>query len=354
VNAPGGGISAVAAPIVDSGGHTIAAIGIEGQGSRLSRGKLYELAPAVIEATRKASSRAGGAPRPSSKSPKPSASVSPKVRILADVRALIGEGPIYDAANDRLFWIDMYNPTIFRLDRKSDELRSFVQGEMVTALALAPEGLFVAAQSGLWLADPETGERIRNLGHPEAHIPANRFNDAKCDSRNRLWVNTVDFNFARGAGALYRRDAGGEFRTMDTGLNIPNGIGWSPDSKMMYLADSADRLIYAYDFDEASGDIANRRVLVRFPEDVPGAPDGLTVDRDGKLWVAIFDGWRVSRFSAKGVLIEEIIMPVPRPTSCTFGGQNGEIIFVTSARIRVSGETLKVAPHSGAVFEIAL
>jgi sugar lactone lactonase YvrE/DNA-binding IclR family transcriptional regulator len=348
------GISAVAAPIVDHRGQPVAVIGIEGPSERLPREKLHELGPAVVEATRSASLHAGGAPRPTSKSPRPSASPSPSVRLLVDTRNLIGEAPVYDAANDRLFWVDMYDPAIFRFDCKSRKLISFYPGEMVTALALVPEGMLVAAQSGLWLADPDTGDLVRSLGHPESHIPSNRFNDGKCDSRNRFWVNTVDLNFARNAGALYRMEPDSSFKTMETGLTVPNGMGWSPDNKTMYLADTADRTIYAYDFCEESGDISNRRVLVRIPDGALGAPDGLAIDQNGTIWVAMFDGWRISQFSATGALINEIVLPVPRPTSCTLGGQNNRTLYVTSARIRVSEAALKEAPHSGAVFEVAL
>ena len=348
------GISAVAAPIVDHRGQTVAAIGIEGPSERLPRGKLHELGPAVIEATRSASLHAGGAPRPTSKSPRPSAPPSPSVKPLVDTRNLIGEAPVYDAANDRLFWVDMYDPAIFRFDCKSRKLVSFSTGEMVTALALVPEGMLVAAQSGLWLADPDTGGRVRSLGHPESHIPTNQFNDGKCDNRNRFWVNTVDLGFARNAGALYRMEPDGRFVTMGTGLTVPNGMGWSPDNRTMYLADTADRTIYAYDYREESGDISNRRALVRIPESATGAPDGLAVDDHGNIWVAVFDGWRISQFSPAGKLINEIAMPVPRPTSCTFGGHDNRTLFVTSARIRVSEATLKEAPLSGAVFELSL
>jgi len=348
------GISAVAAPIIDRRGHTVAAIGIEGPSRRLPRAKLHELGPAVIEATRSASLHAGGAPRPTSRSPRPSAPPSPSVRPLVETRNLIGEAPVYDAANDRLFWVDMYDPAIFRFDCKSRELVSFSSREMVTALALVPEGILVAAQSGLWLADPDTGNLVRSLGHPESHIPTNRFNDGKCDSKNRFWVNTVDLGFAPKAGALYRTEPGGGFVTMETGLSVPNGMGWSPDNRTMYLVDTAERTIYAYDFREGFGDISNRRVLVRIPDDAPGAPDGLAIDENGNIWVAMFDGWRISQFSPAGALLDEIVMPVPRPTSCAFGGQDNKTLFVTSARIRVPEAMLKEAPHSGAIFQISL
>jgi sugar lactone lactonase YvrE len=141
---------------------------------------------------------------------------------------------------------------------------------------------------------------------------------------------------------------------MDDGLGVPNGMGWSPDNTTMYLVDTALRTIYAYDFHEESGDLSGRRVLVRIRDDAPGAPDGLAVDANGDLWVAMFDGWRISRFSPAGALIDEIVLPVPRPTSCAFGWPENKTLFVTSARIRVPPAMLEQAPHSGAVFAISV
>jgi sugar lactone lactonase YvrE len=280
--------------------------------------------------------------------------VSSAVNLLTDSHNLIGECPVYDADNDRLFWVDMYDPAIHRFDFGTGKRTTFHPGEMVAALALAPEGLLAAAQSGLWLLDPETCDKRRFLGDPEAQIPTNRFNDGKCDSRGRLWVDTIDLGFAGGAGALYRWDVERGFATMDTGLNVPNGMGWSPDNSTMYLADTADRTIYAYDYDEEPGALSNRRVFVRIPDAATGAPDGLAVDAAGNVWAALFDGWRISRFSPGGELTGEVVLPVPRPTSCAFGGKDGRALYVTSARIRVPDSIPEQAPNSGAVFTVSL
>ena len=229
-------------------------------------------------------------------------------------------------------------------------LKRFSPGEMVTALALVPDGLLVAAQSGLQILSPKDGAPVRHLGHPEAHIPTNRFNDGKLDSRGRFWVGTMALNVSPHAGALYRVGPDGAIATMETGLTLPNGIDWSPDRRTLYLTDTAERVIYAYDYREEAGAIANRRALLRFPDDANGEPVGMAVDAGGDLWVAVWDGWRICRFSSEGVLKEEIILPVPRPTSCVFGGQEGKTLYVTSARIRISRAILEEAPLSGAVF----
>lgn len=347
------GIVGVAAPVLDHRGLTVAAIGLTAAADRLSREQLHQLGPALIDATRRASLKAGGAPRPVSTVPRPTKPVADGITLLSDTQDLIGEGPVFDPASNCLFWVDICRPAIHRFELETGALKTFRAGEMVTALALVPDGLLVAAQSGIRVVDRESGDTLRRLGHPEPHIPTNRFNDGKLDSRGRFWVGTMALNLKQGAGSLYRLDPDGRFFTLETGLTLPNGLGWSPDDRVMYVTDTAQRTVFRYDFDAERGTIDNRQDLIVFPKDVPGDPDGLCVDDEGYLWIALWDGWRLVRYAPNGTLDREIIMPVPRPTSCTFGGADGKTLFVTSARIRISEQTLEAAPQSGGVFSIS-
>jgi sugar lactone lactonase YvrE len=138
---------------------------------------------------------------------------------------------------------------------------------------------------------------------------------------------------------------------MDSGFHVSNGIGWSPDDRVMYFADSAHGKIYAYDFDLDSGEVANRRAFVSMPEG-NGLPDGLSVDSEGGVWVACWDGWSVTRYGPDGVVDRIVPLPVPRPTSCTFGGPDLTTLFVTTARIRLSSQVLADAPLSGSVLAV--
>jgi len=140
-------------------------------------------------------------------------------------------------------------------------------------------------------------------------------------------------------------------REMDSGFHVCNGMGWSPDAKRFYLADSGARAIYVYDYDLETGTIANRSVFARFEEGA-GVPDGLAIDADGYVWCAIWDGWAVQRFSPEGVLDRTVNVPVPRPTSCAFGGSDLKTLYITSARIRLSATQLAAAPLSGSVFAL--
>ncbi|MGI9499540.1 MAG: SMP-30/gluconolactonase/LRE family protein [Geminicoccaceae bacterium] len=348
------GISGVAAPIVDHRGITVAAIGLSGATDRLDREALHRLGPDVIEATRLASLRAGGAPRPVSSAPRPANMALAETTVRADVGNLIGEGPVLGLDSKHLYWVDICRPCIFRHNLVSGTTENFFQQEMITSVAATAEGLLVAGLSGIRVIDLETGMVMRDLGDPEAHIPTNRFNDGKCDRLGRFWVGTLAFNLAPGAGSLYRVDPDGKAVQAETGLTLPNGLGWSPDGTVMYLIETADRVVYAYDFNEETGQIANRRNLITFPADMPGSPDGLDVDAAGNLWVAVWDGWCIQQYTPEGQLTAVLGMPFPRPTSCIYLNGNNPRLMLTSARIRVASELLRHYPSSGHLVEMRL
>ena len=221
----------------------------------------------------------------------------------------------------------------------------------LTSLAVPRRGGgFVLAQpSGLRLVDPERGQDDAFV-HPEASRPGNRYNDGKCDARGRLWIGTLDPTGQPGRGSLLRIDPGGACERVDTGFTVANGIGFAPDGRTLYFAESAGRTIFAYDVEPRGGAATRRRTFATWPEGVK--PDGLAVDEDGGVWVAIWDGWRVERWSADGKLLRTVRLPVPRPTSVAFGGRNLDTLYVTTARVRLGPEALEAAPLSGSVFEI--
>jgi len=346
------GISGVAAPIVDHRGITVAAIGLSGSSQMLDRDALHRLGPAVIEATRLASLQAGGAPRPVSSAPLPSNLPPPRFDIIANVENLIGEGPVLSLDGQSVLWVDICRPCIFSHHLATGETARFPQDEMITAISDTAHGLMVASLSGVKLMDLHTGETVRSLSDPEAHIPTNRFNDGKCDNRGRFWVGSLAFNLEKGAGSLYRIDPDGGSRVAETGLTLPNGLGWSRDNQTMFLIDTADRVVYAYDFNEDSGEIGDRRPLIKFGDDCIGNPDGMDVDDDGNLWIAMWDGWSVRKYAPTGELLAVKTVPFPRPTSCLCVGNRYNKVFVTSARIRVSSDLLQKYPLAGSLISL--
>jgi sugar lactone lactonase YvrE len=192
---------------------------------------------------------------------------------------------------------------------------------------------------------------VHELAQPEAGRTDVRMNDGACDPQGRFWAGTMAYDESPGAGTLYRLELDGSCTTMLTGLTISNGIGWSPDASTMYLNDSGTGRVDAFRFDGPSGAISDRRTLVQISE--PGvAPDGLTVDDEGGIWVALWNGGAVHRYAPDGSLLTSVQLPVERPTSCAFGGPERETLFVTSARTGLDDDALIRQPHAGKVFAI--
>lgn len=274
----------------------------------------------------------------------------PRVECVADVHAVLGEGPLWVAREQALYWLDIKGRKIFRLD--GDGQRS----EWATPLRV---GAIAAKASGGFIAGTEDGIADIDLAQsrfhvriaPEADLPHNRFNDGKVDRSGNFWAGTMDDLEQEQVGALYRVAADYSLTRVDEGYAVTNGPAFSPDGRTMYHNDSGRQTTYAFDLD-TSGRASNRRIFLSFGEG-DGYPDGMTVDAEGSLWIAFWDGWCVRRFSTDGSLIETIRMPVARPTSCAFGGPALDRLYVTSASIGLDAAALSVQPNAGGLFMVA-
>ena len=208
--------------------------------------------------------------------------------------------------------------------------------------------LILALQGGIARLDLNTAE-IDWLTAIEQEIPANRTNDGACDSAGRLWVGTMDLDCKQGAGSLYCIDKGIATKKIDQ-LSIPNGIVWSHNNEHLYHIDSPSFKVASYLFDSATGAIKKDKTIVVIPEEM-GMPDGMTVDSEGMLWIAHWGGFGISQWNpANGKLLNRISVPAPNVTSCTFGGDNLDQLFITTARQHLSEEELNKYPGSGGIF----
>ncbi|MGG5889712.1 SMP-30/gluconolactonase/LRE family protein [Falsiroseomonas sp. HC035] len=341
------GVNAVAAAVLDRRARPLGTICLVGPAFRLGEARLHALGREVMEAARRISGNAAQSAMTLTVAPRP-ASVSDGVTLAVRAEALLGEGPLWH--EDRLHWVDILAPAVHVSDPSTGADAVIPVEELVAALApRRGGGLVAAARSGLRLLDAAGLGRV--LAAPIAEGASLRLNDGKCDRAGRFWVGSLALDSTPDAGALHRIYASGQVRVMQAGLHVANGIGFSPDDARLYLADSGRRRIDVFDFDLAGGTVANRRPFVAFAEG-EGVPDGLTVDAEGGVWVALWDGWRVARYWPDGTLDRAVNLPVPRPTSCAFGGKDLGTLFVTSARVRLSAAELAEAPLSGSVFAI--
>jgi sugar lactone lactonase YvrE len=273
-----------------------------------------------------------------------------EIHSVLNTRSHLGETPVWDDEHSILWWIDIYKPTINRFDPAGGGNQEIVLDQAVHAIALRRGGGIVASlQHGFGFVDPTSGA-IEIIADPLGGA-AVKFNDGKCDRHGRFWSGSMANDWVTPIGGLHRLDADGSARTLDSGIKLANGLGWSPDDRTMYFTDFGRSTIFAYDYDGPSGAIANRRPLIVVPE-AEGRPDGMTVDADGHLWVALWDGWAVARFDPAGRPTAKIALPAQRPTSCCFGGRGLATLYVTSATMQLGAKALATQPQAGALFAI--
>ncbi|WP_323764530.1 SMP-30/gluconolactonase/LRE family protein [Marinovum sp.] len=345
------GVVVIAVPVNGPPGMGHGAIVVTALASRLTYERRHVIGRDLMEAARRVMGNIGSAPVSITANPRRTAHVEEGLECLATAGAIVGEGPVWDAREGVLHWVDVAAPAFHVYDPKTGEDRMAHAPYLVSAVLPSDDGRMVAlTQNGLEQYDPVT-HRLQTIHNPEAHLPSNRFNDAKTDSRGRVWTGSMSLDASMPSGSLYRFDRGDSARAMDGGFQVSNGLDWSPDGRTFYFTDTALGIVFAYDYDSDSGALSKRRSFLNF-DPAEGKPDGLCVDSEGNLWVALWDGWRVACYGPDGSLKREIDMPVPRPTSCCFGGDDMTRLFITSASIRLPASVLEEAPLSGALFAI--
>lgn len=268
--------------------------------------------------------------------------------LLVDCHAPHGEGPTWDARHNRVLWVSIVQGTVYTLDPRSGATEQFQIGQPVGAIVpRAAGGYALAVEHGFAVLD-ELGEEIRSIASIEQGGPAYRTNDAKCDPAGRFWAGTMAYDETPGAGALYRLDPGRPVQTILSHVTISNGLGWSPDNRRMYYIDTPTGGVDVFDYDAASAGITNRRRLVEIPAE-QGHPDGMTVDAEGYLWVALWGGSAVHRYTPEGALERIVRVPARFTTSCVFGGIHLSELYITSAA-HASPESRDDSPAAGDLF----
>lgn len=273
------------------------------------------------------------------------------IEVVVPAAAHLGEGPAWDDRDGVLLWVDILAGIVHRFDPMMGLDTSFAVGQPVGAVVpRRGPGLALAVRDGFALVDA-TGA-IEVVAAVETDRPSNRMNDGKCDAAGRFWAGTMDEQRSRrGAGSLYRLDPSLKVTRMVDGVTISNGIAWSPDGTTLYYVDTPTCGVDAFDFDPRGGDIGNRREIIHIDSD-DGHPDGLSVDAEGYLWVAMWGGWKVRRYSPDGRLDRSITLPVSLVTSCAFGGPRLTDLYVTSSQRGLTAVARREQPLAGSLFRI--
>lgn len=275
-------------------------------------------------------------------------------KVYSPERCELGEGPVWDHRTRHLYWVDILSCRIYFKNRQSDTATSISTRTKIGSISLTEDvGVLLTAQKdGIWKLDM-AHKKATLVADPENHLPNNRFNDGKVDRSGNFWSGTMDeVNNSKGAGGLYMLDDSGNVVEKLTDISCSNGLAWSGDNRKFYWIDTGIRTLFSFDYDDTTFTLSNQQVIRRF-EDSEGIPDGMTIDTEGKLWVAHWNGSRVARYDPlTGEMLLEIKLPASRITSCCFGGDDLNNLFITSARVGLSPEELKEQPLAGAVFVV--
>lgn len=274
-----------------------------------------------------------------------------QAEMVLDAKATLGEGAFWHEGEQRLYWVDIEGRKLHLFDPATGQDREIAVGERIGTVVPTQDGnALVALQNGIHLLRLDT-EELTLIANPLESGDI-RFNDGKCDPAGRFWVGSMHLEQQENAAALYRMDHDGSVKKILSDKTISNGIVWTSDKKIMYYIDTPTRQVTAYDYDHATGDISNHRVAVEVPEGA-GNPDGMAIDAEDKVWVAHYGGHAVIRYNPEtGERMQKIEVPAPNVTSCAFGGDNLDTLYITTAREGMDEEGLKKYPQSGGLFRV--
>lgn len=345
------GVNSVAVAILGKDGTPIGALVALGPSSRFDASYIHPAGRELIAAARRITGAAGTVAISSRPRPRSSSEGDPidDLACILPWGAQLGEAPVWHPTENVLYWADILHPAVYRFDPATGLNEGRETGKLVSAiLPTDSEQLLVASQDGLEWFNFST-DTLSPFVHPEEGLHDNRLNDAKVGPGGAVWVGSMRLDASKPTGALYRVTTEGIVQRKESGISVANGMGWSPDGGTFYFVDTVPGLIHAYDTVPGTGELHNHRIFARVPES-EGRPDGLAVDAEGCVWCAIWDGWRVNRYSPDGRLTRVVDLPVPRPTSVAFGGTDLRTLYITTARTRLPASTLSEAPLSGGLF----
>ena len=272
-----------------------------------------------------------------------------EVQLVWEIRAVLGEGPVWVEAENALYWVDIMSNKVHRFGLADGAKTTWTFDFAVTSLNPRRGGGFVGTIEDGFAAIDLDVLSAQPIQLPEADKPGNRFNDGKVDNSGRYWAGTMDIAQAGETGSLYRLDPDLSVAQADTDYIICNGPAFNIDNTIIYHTDSIKRIIYALDIG-ADGSLSNKRVFTQFTRDDEGVPDGMTVDSEDCIWVAHFGGARLTRYSPAGEILQVVPLPALNITSCTFAGAELDTLYITSASTFMSDEQLAEYPLAGSLF----
>ena len=275
-------------------------------------------------------------------------------QLFHDTKCRLAEGIFWHPIQHKLYWIDIEGKRIHRCNENASAHETCSVPEKIGTIAPMKNGnLLAALASGI--AEVNFNEETCDYKVKiDENNPQTRFNDGKCDTKGRFWAGTMDVEVEESIGSLYRIDSDYSYTSHVKNVGVSNGLVWSLEDQFFYYIDSPKGTITRYNFNSLSGEISNPEILLKIPKS-DGSPDGMTIDNEGNLWVALWDGYKLIRVHPEtGKITDQIKLPVPRVSCCTFGGKDLNTLFITTARDGLSEDQLRKYPLSGSIFRIDL
>lgn len=268
--------------------------------------------------------------------------------LLFDSRHDLAEGPVWH--RNALQWVNITAGEWHQFDPTTGHHQCHAIGGLLGCAVPCADGRWLLARDhGFAYYEPLT-RQLQLLAQPEADLPRNRFNDGKCDPQGRFFAGSMHLDLAEGEANLYRVDASLNVVRVLSGVTISNGLAWSADGRTMYYTDTLTRRIDCFDFDPSDGGISNRRLLVQVAD---GYPDGMDIDVNGNLWVALWGASAVVCYDGRsGAELARVQLPVSQPSSCCFGGPDLDTLFITTARQSLSIDALLNEPTAGSIYQV--
>jgi len=268
---------------------------------------------------------------------------------VLDAKAVLGEGPVWRAETQDLVWVDIESTRVCCFNPATGENQTWDVGEKPGLAVPTKQGdLILGTSVGFVRLDLASGV-LSPIIDPEQDLPNNRFNDGKVDPEGRLWAGTMGLDEAPNVGSLYRLNRNLSTDKLFDQVTISNGMAWTSDQKTFYYIDSPTRRVDVFDCDMAGGTVSDRRTAFELPEGM-GYPDGMSIDNEGMLWVALWQGWGVARFAPGGALLAKVEVPVECVTSCCFGGENWDELYITTSSRDLDETGRAEQPLAGGLF----
>ena len=265
---------------------------------------------------------------------------------------LLGEGPIWDVKRKLICWVDILCGEIHEYSPQSKNHKIIAVNQMIGTVAICTDGNFIAAlKNGFAFVNSKSSE-VTMIADPEADLPGNRFNDGKCGPDGRFWAGTMSHTDEPERGSLYVFDKYHTVTKKVSKVSISNGMAWSLDHQTFYYIDTPTFTVVAYNYNKSSGEISGKKIVINIEKE-DGSPDGMTIDNEGMLWIAHWDGWQITRRDPRtGEKLFSLPLPVARVTSCAFGGDDFGDLYITSARVGLTENELEKQPLAGSLFVI--